>query len=565
MSAKATHFLGELLIVICLAALMALPRLPGLGRFVTADEPTWENRSASFYYALTHSEYAATNLTGHPGVTTMWAGAVAYAWIFPRYEKAGQFKMGETRLLDLFQRQGSNPLKLLAAARLVVAIIMIALVLLSFTFARRLFGLPLALGMYALIAFDPFHVSHSRYLHTNGLLASFMFLSLLSLIYYLQKRSLAALIVSGAATGLAIISITPGVMMIPAAGLLLALNLRDTDTGRWDFSPAALVRRVVIPMSVWSVAILLTIFIAWPAMWEHPVKTLTSILSYGFSAAEGEIGSAGFVKAYTTDYDPHAKYYYYYPLSYLWRTTPVVLVGLLLAIPAFWRRNRSILEQPVRRALVSLLIFALTYTVLMSLGSKKFDRYLLPVYLPLDLVAGAGWYAAAHWVAQALAPRLRASYSILGVFIFVTAFQAYGTLRTYPYYNTYFDPLLGGLRAAPRVMSVGWGEGLQDAAIFLQHQPDIHHKTIYTWYSLAFNWYAAGLGVRAQFADVSDAIPLSQYQASDYIVVYINQAQRHYPPALLDYLATQQPAYTARIDGVDFAWVYQMSTPGPDQ
>jgi hypothetical protein len=195
----------------------------------------------------------------------------------------------------------------------------------------------------------------------------------------------------------------------------------------------------------------------------------------------------------------------------------------------------------------------------MSLGSKKFDRYLLPIYLPLDLVAGAGWYAAAIWLAQALAQRLRATYSVLGVFLIIVSFQALGTLRTYPFYNTYFNPLMGGLPAAPRVMSVGWGEGLQDAAIFLQHQPDIRHKTIYTWYSLAFNWYAAGLGVQAELIDVSDKIPLKQYLESDYIIVYINQAQRHYPPELLDYLVTQQPVYVARISGVDFAWVYHLN------
>jgi 4-amino-4-deoxy-L-arabinose transferase-like glycosyltransferase len=565
MTTKTTHVLGELLILICLAALLAAPRLPGLGRFVTADEPIWGKRAASFYYALSKGDFAATNLTGHPGVTTMWAGVVAYAWTFPRYEKVGQLTLGDTKLLELFQRQGPEPLVLLAAARLMIALICIAALLLSFFYARRLFGLPLALGMYALIAFDPFHVSHSRYLHTNGLLASFMFLSLLGLIYYLQKRSLAALLVSGAAAGLAIISITPGLMMIPAAGLLVGLSLRDPESGRWDFSPTTLLRRLILPLSGWGLAILMTIFIAWPAMWVQPIEALSSTFRYGFSAAQGEVGWVGFVEAYTSDYDPTAKYYYYYPLSYLWRTTPVILSGLLLAIPAFWQGDRSPLSQPVRRALVSLWIFALTYTVIMSLGSKKLDRYLLPVYLPLDLIAGAGWYAAAHWLAQVLASRLRASYSILGVFLIVTAIQAAGALQTYPYYNTYFDPLMGGLRAAPRVMSVGWGEGLQEAAIFLQRQPDIRHKTIYTWYNLAFNWYAAGLGVQAELIDVSDEIPMSQYLASDYIIVYINQAQRHYPPELLDYLATQQPAYTARIDGVDFAWVYQMNPTVPAQ
>jgi 4-amino-4-deoxy-L-arabinose transferase-like glycosyltransferase len=558
LKAKSARLLVELLVLAGLALVLALPRLPGLGRFVTPDEPIWARRSASFYYALSHQEYGETNLTGHPGVTTMWAGALAYAQLFPRYARVGQLQLGDTRLLELFQRQGPLPLELLAAARRVVALICIAALLFSFVFARRLFGLPLALGMFALVAFDPFHVSHSRYLHTNGLLASFMLLSLLALVYYLHQRSLLALLVSGAAAGLAVLSITPGLMIVPAAALLMACALRDPGTRRWDLSPSALARRLVLPLGLWGLTILATIFAAWPAMWVHPVDTLLSILRYGFSAAEGQIGSAGFVAAYTSDYDPAAKYFYFYPLSFLWRTTPAVSAGLILALPAVWQGERSPLSRPVRRALTALLVFALTYTVLMSFGSKKFDRYLLPIYLPVDLVAGAGWYAAAAWLSSRLAPRWKAAYSISGLLLIVSLFQAAGTLRTYPFYNTYFNPLMGGLAAAPRVMSVGWGEGLQDAALFLQKQPDIRHKIIYTWYSLAFDWYAAGLGFQAELVDVSDRIPMSQYLASDYIVVYVNQAQRHTPPALLDYLAAQKPIYVARIDGVDFAWVYQM-------
>jgi hypothetical protein len=86
----------------------------------------------------------------------------------------------------------------------------------------------------------------------------------------------------------------------------------------------------------------------------------------------------------------------------------------------------------------------------------------------------------------------------------------------------------------------------------------IEQKKIISWYTLSFNWYSASFGFRALPLDVSDQIPLATYLASDYIVVYINQAQRRYPAELMDYLESLEPVFTARIQGVEFAWVYSL-------
>jgi len=53
-----------------------LPRVWSLGRFVTFDEVNfWMHRSGVFLSALQHGDFAATAVTDHPGVTTMWLGS----------------------------------------------------------------------------------------------------------------------------------------------------------------------------------------------------------------------------------------------------------------------------------------------------------------------------------------------------------------------------------------------------------------------------------------------------------------------------------------------------------
>jgi hypothetical protein len=84
--------------------LALLPRLPDLGRFLTADEFLWVDRSRNFLAGLTDAAYRCTTVvetwefaeglactlrTGHPGVTTMWTGSFGFLLLFnPVFKRA---------------------------------------------------------------------------------------------------------------------------------------------------------------------------------------------------------------------------------------------------------------------------------------------------------------------------------------------------------------------------------------------------------------------------------------------------------------------------------------------
>jgi len=553
-----------LLLGVLLIAFIA-PRILALGRFVTADEPTWGKRAASFYYALTDGDFANTYQTGHPGVTTMWAGAIAYHRLFPEYSRVGQVALGDTKLLQLFQKHGPNPLELLANARLNIVIANVLALVASFFYARRLFGRWVAFLGFLLIAFDPLHVAHSRFLHTNGMLSSFMFLSVLAFLDYLQSGKRLSLIFSGIAAGLSFITITPAFNLIPAVFILILLDLKRKGASlrQWKFRDWS--RHLLVPLVGWGLVSLLTITLVWPSMWVKPVETLLDIARYTLNAAEGSDGGAQFVDAYEALDDEGSRYLYFYPLTYLWRSTPVVLFGLLLAAIALIRpRPAHNLSAEVRRNLLWLLVYVAVYALIMSLGSKKFDRYFLPAYLPLDIVAAAGWYALANWLSArfSFVKRYHLQYVLLAGLVL---FQIVGTMRTAPIYLTYYNPLLGGIRKAPDVMSVGWGEGLNEAALYLRQMPGFCDQRIISWYTLAFNWYSASFGCEAQPVEFRADTSLEDYLANyDYAIIYINQKQRNFPSQLQDYLDGQAPEHTIQIDGVDFVAIYRLN-PGAAQ
>ena len=200
----------------------------------------------------------------------------------------------------------------------------------------------------------------------------------------------------------------------------------------------------------------------------------------------------------------------------------------------------------------------------MSLGER--NTPLLPAGLLTPRSAGGlrlVWYVPVSGQAFCLLRRIYFSYVLLGGMLIL---QLGLTLSSYPYYLTYYNPLLGGIRKAQEVMTVGWGEGLNESARYLKDQPDISKKIIYSWYPLVFNWYSANLGFQAQVTDIEGQPSperMQDYLTADYLIVYVNQWQRNTPPELfVEWQSTRRftrsrsmgwntLASTARVNGRD--------------
>lgn len=546
-------------ILLVVAGVLVLPRVLALGRFVTADEPIWGKRSANFYYALSNKEYSVTYQVAHPGVITMWAGAAAY-WIkFPSYKNVGLGELGDTKLFQIFQRHGPNPLEVLATARLFVVLIIVATLIVGFFFVKKLFGSLIAVCGFILISFDPFFLAHSRFLHVDALLSTFMFVSLLAFLAYLKDRKRFELFVSGIFVGLSLLTKTPGVVLIPVIGLLAVLDWwvksrdKPLDLGNWF-------KRVGWPLVNWGVAIVIVFVGFWPAMWTNPIGTLSNMAQYSVESAQGEVGGAQFVQAFEESDQPGSNYLNFYPLTYLWRSPPIVLIGLVAALAAFIKRKNLLRTEVDGFSIFGMVLLVFTFTVVLSLSSKKFDRYLLPVYLPLDLMAGIGWVSLSKWFIGKI-PRERTTLALSLILGIVCIVQVGGTMEHYPYYLTYYNPLLGGSKKAPETMMIGWGEGLNQAALYLKAIPNFKEKRVISWYSLAFNWYSSSLGFVADpipFEVLDQEIYFQDLASVDYAVIYANEWQRQLPKPLFDYLDGRTPIQSIWINDLEYVRIYQL-------
>ena len=479
-------------------------------------------------------------------------------------------------------------------------------------------------------------------MHLDGLLSSFMVLALVALLVALDSRKQGrwqwgALLTAGIAAGLAWLTRSPGLFLLPFAGLVGLPLWGKCFFGRAEqgCTPAEAARFLLNRLLLWGLIGGVTFFVLWPAMWVDPWGTLRAVLSAANEyAAEGHADPI-FFNGTVYNGDPG---FWFYPITWLWRVTPVVLIGVLLGVwalvslhaarlpsrraseggalnplpdvgegrggvrlnplptrlpsrraseggalnplpaspasrgganaplsapkghPGEGRRGvRLVNSLPdvgegwggVRLGIATLLLLAILFMLFMNLGAKKFDRYLLPVYPALDLVAGLGWVGGAAWVRQRWSQQQVRFLAKAAIAVVLVA-QVGLVLPHYPYYLTYYNPLLGGGKRASTIMQIGRGEGANLAAHSLnQLSANPQSLTVASSFPNGpFSYFFQGR-----------TVPHTFWPLADYAVVYTQDFQRQMPsPRQIVWFEGLSPIEQITLHGIEYARIYDLHT-----
>jgi 4-amino-4-deoxy-L-arabinose transferase-like glycosyltransferase len=414
----------------------------------------------------------------------------------------------------------------------------------GFLLLRRVVGTGVALLAALLWASDPFLVAHSRLLHLDALLSMLMLLATLALLAAcygpegLHARPNGRLLaLAGLFSGLALLTKSLAALLAPIGGMILLVwywQRRRTMQG-WSL------HLLVSALLTWGSTTLLAALLFWPALWVVPGQAVASVVGEVINNA-GTPQKGNFLLG--ENYLTTAPGLLFYPLTLASRLTPWVVVGLLaLLLAAAWRwRWLSVYRVP----LLLLLAAALLVPLLLTIPPKKFDRYALPA-VPLLHVLAAGGFA---WLG-AMLPRYARRFATG-----LTAATATLTLLLFqPYYLAYYNPLLGGSLLAPHLVPVGWGEGLDQAARWLNQQPDLQRGAVATWSPPTLEAYLDGSSTW-QGAIVTGDVA--------YMVVYVNQAQSGKESQYFgDIHAACTPVHVVRLRGIEYAWTYRVPTYTP--
>lgn len=414
--------------------------------YLVARSVLWHDRAIAFMEAVMAGDWGATLLAPHPGVTTMWLAGTAH-WIATLLNPDfASLRLHEQMIIEMI------PLVLVISFCIVLAYFLL----------RRIFDQTIAAVAATLMALDPFHIYVSKTLHVDSMVSVLAMISALFILIYVgtkDGRRWSLVILSGVFAGLAVLSKSPGLFLLPYVMLCLGVEqlVRFWPARKWrDWWQMA--RNGVPVLAVWLVVMVLVYVVARPSMWTQPIESL----ALSFTRTADHVSSPHqnpvlFLGKITMD-DPG---WLYYPIIIVISATAVTLPGFLVSIAALFQRRLSSRQ---RQALWLTLAFFFFFLVQMSLGAKKAERYILPGFQFFIIAAGFGAVYLARWLADGR------KWLRNWVIILFVGVQAWLAIAYHPYYGAYYNELAGGTQTIlGRNVVAGQeqGEGLDLAAAYL--------------------------------------------------------------------------------------------------
>lgn len=502
-----------------------IPRVVVINRYITGDEPRWVVRSTSFLTGLLTGQLELTLATGHPGVTTMWSGSTGLVLDYLiNHQSAGN-------LLTFVRGLPLDPEHINAA---VLPWMRLPIVTLSSLCAALLFWLfkpvdkPVALVAALLLAFHPIYLGNSLLLHHDALVSVFITLSVIPFLMSMRAWSWPWLIFSGAMAGLAILSKSTAYALLPFIALVLLIEVVKQRLPR---------QRAVWGGLIWGITALIIVLALWPALWVMPVAAVQTVFGWINASADVTDVSNTLLPSFSRWFPDLGLLFY--PVNWALKSTPLTLAGLI-AFVFWWKETPR--HSPMRWWAAHLLLWIGIFSLMLTVGDKRDGRYLLPIYFAVCILAALGLSRLYQklkrfqfFAAGAGTGILLAAFST-GLLLFSVAY--------FPYYLAYYNPLLGGPWLAPRLIKVGLGDGMEQAAAWLNTRPAANRLRVATELPQTFAPLFSGQATNPSAAD-----PFS----ADYTLIYIRQIQNGDPfGEFFHYYGARTPIYQLKVAGIDF-------------
>lgn len=503
----------------------------------------WYLRSVGFWNALQEGDLRGTYQQYHPGVTTMWIAGLGL-----RVYAATHGWSGDELLAPSPFPQTSSDFKPYPVGAGVAALgVAISLgICLAYVVLTWLLDWRVGFIGGCLLALNPFYLEQSKVLHVEAILATLMLLSVLFLINYVQRKRLSNLILGGIFAGLALLTKSPSLFLLPYAALSVAWRYLEGDIAGLLKGRAWIgwLGRSVRDLAIWGLVALGVFVLCWPAMWVAPGYVLAEMVKGGgFHAGIEHVNPNFFAgRVIYGDVGP-----LFYLATFAWKTTVITLPAFLVTIVLLLRRAKRWKDH---QPMWWLLLYACGYVAMMTLAAGKEMRYVLSAFLALDVLAAWGLVQVVSAVGRFRGQRRRAWVPAVVLAIALVA-QAVTVLRYHPYYGVYHNPLLGGSQVAQHILPIGdQGEGMDSAARFLNSYPGAERRKA---------------GVHRRLDELSRGIFVGysvglERPDLDYYVFAVNNIQRHnraefWEKAWED-CRDKEPLWSIAFDGITYVWIY---------
>lgn len=505
---------------------------------INSDEHFWNFRTNSFHLALLHHDWPNTLVSGHPGASLNWLALISLRstrFIY-RLEDPTFDYQDFPYLLDTFERVHF-------AYQLPILIVTSLIISLSYLGLKFLSNRSFALIASSLMLSDVFFLAHSRLVQLDALQTSFLVGSLLTSMLYLRYKRKIFVVLTGILLGLNAMTRIYGLGALPFLFILMHWDDFKSYITHSEMRKDIL-KNVLANLGILIVATGITSVLLLPALIVNTRGVMEAFYRSIFvEGVEGKFdGKSYFLGKSIMGGEPHI----YYFVSFLFRQS--IIPFLMFPVTLFLLLKGRIKDIDVRRIILIGLLFALFWTVALSLPSKKEDRYILPVHLMIDIFAAGGIYTLWVWFVdkKKMVTKSQQKLSLAGVLLLMTVlvFSANGLRGQY---LGYYNPLMGGSSNAVNYIQVGWGEGLRDVADYLNSLDKPEDIIVASWHESALSPYC--------ICKVTESF---NYEGADvkYLVFYRDQIQRNQEEVMIaKYFRREDIVYVSRLNGTEYAWV----------
>lgn len=524
----------ELFIIFILLVLIFLPRVANLGLYLAHDEKMRNRESLDSFVAIAEGRWSDVYSSNFGGTNLTWA-RTAEKVIHCGWLRLHGVQVALPEMVKYGPQYNPLPGALFNALQIFII----------YFFVRKLLGKPTAIVAVVLLALDPYLLSEARILRTEAAYAAFFTLASLSLALYAQRFQRRYLVWTAFWSAWFIATKVSGILISPIILVVLAWVI-------WQHRPAGegtgwVVKRLLVDSLLAGALTLVIIVLIWPTWWSNQWQTLVTYYEYlkFFAVTSKEDLTFFYAGKIVADLPPS-----YYGWVLLYKTTPLVWLGLIAFAVAWWRKkmkNGGII-----------LFAAVVFIALMTISTFKTERYMMSAVSNLDVVAALGLVSLIGWSYRRWTLTQRPAPVFAGLVLLVF-FVGHGlfTCLNHPYYFSYYNSLLGGGKTASQILQIGSGELLDRAMAFVNRQPDPASQEVVCGTNLPRCEY---LSAGQTMLKREELLPVhSNWVGANYVVDYIFHRQRQdYPAGVMNYLENHVGRETTiQFQGIDYARVYR--------
>lgn len=385
---------------------------------ISPDAVNWHYRSEQFIVGLKHHQFDKTYQHYHPGVTLMWITGIP-------------IELAKQLTNTIYDHKTFLMFHMVAKASVVLAQFALSLVVIYLL--SLIIGFNKAVLFTLIFSLEPFLVGNSVLYHMDLLFTLFLFISLLLAYLYLLTEKYSWLVLLGLFLSLSFLTRSIGIGAYVFCATLVSVMIYYKGSG---------IKKALKYFAHLAFYFFVFTLLLFPALWDQPLEIITDIFSEGARIGVRNGHNQIYFEEETSDPGP-----YFYPLIFLIKTSPFLLLGITLYLLHGLRNLQKLGQLKNGRffGLVAYLaLFYMGYLVVMTFPTKKLDRYVLVAFPFFSLVAFYGYSAVGNYFKRTSAQKVY--YLIL--FLLFTIFNLSPLIYLKSYLFTYTNPLVGGAAKA---------------------------------------------------------------------------------------------------------------------